>query len=199
VTSHGRTFDAFQVNFADPAALDTFIDQTSGRQIDILVNNAGIIRRGPAAVHSGGDWAEVLQVNLTAQFTLAQAVGRQMLERGYGKIIFTASMLSFQGGVNVVSYTAAKSAVAGLVKALANEWASKGVNVNAVAPGYIATDNTQALRDDPERNRAIVERIPVGRWGEPGDVAGAYVFLSSAASDYVHGVVLPVDGGWMGR
>jgi 2-deoxy-D-gluconate 3-dehydrogenase len=199
VIGRGRSFDAFQVDLADPAAVDTFIGQVSGRQIDILVNNAGIIRRAPAALHSDDDWAEVLQVNLTAQFKLTQAFGRQMIERGHGKIIFTASMLSFQGGVNVASYTAAKSAVAGLVKALANEWASKGVNVNAVAPGYIATDNTQALRDDAERNRAIVERIPVGRWGEPADVAGAYVFLSSSASDYVHGIVLPVDGGWLGR
>jgi len=141
----------------------------------------------------------VIQVNLSSQFVLSQAVGRSMLERGHGKIIFTASMLSFQGGVNVPGYTAAKSGVAGLTKALANEWAGRGVNVNAIAPGYIATDNTQALQDDPARSRAILDRIPAGRWGVGADLGGATVFLASAASDYVSGIVLPVDGGWLGR
>ena len=141
----------------------------------------------------------VLQTNLTSAFVLAREIGRQMVERGRGKIVFTASLLSFQGGINVASYTAAKSGLVGLVRALSNEWAPLGVNVNAIAPGYIATDNTQALRDDPDRHRAILERIPAGRWGEPVDLAGATVFLASAASDYVDGIVLPVDGGWLGR
>jgi 2-deoxy-D-gluconate 3-dehydrogenase len=141
----------------------------------------------------------VLQINLSSQFRLTQAVARQMLERGRGKIVFTASLLSFQGGINVPGYTAAKSGIAGLTKALANEWAARGVNVNAIAPGYIATDNTEALRADPTRSAAILDRIPAGRWGEASDLAGATVFLASAATDYVSGVVLPVDGGWLGR
>jgi 2-deoxy-D-gluconate 3-dehydrogenase len=145
------------------------------------------------------DWAHVLALDLSAPFLLSRAVGASMLERGTGKIIFTASMLSFQGGINVVSYASAKSGIAGLTRALANEWAAHGVNVNAVAPGYIATDNTQALRDDPERSRSIVERIPAGRWGRPGDLVGVTVFLASPASDYVHGAIIPVDGGWLGR
>jgi 2-deoxy-D-gluconate 3-dehydrogenase len=140
-----------------------------------------------------------MQTNLTSGFVLARQLGRQMLERGRGKIIFTASLLSFQGGINVASYTAAKSGLVGLVRALSNEWAAGGVNVNAIAPGYIATDNTHALRNNPDRNRAILERIPAGRWGEPSDLAGATVFLASEASDYVDGIVLPVDGGWLGR
>jgi 2-deoxy-D-gluconate 3-dehydrogenase len=170
-----------------------------GIAVDILVNNAGTIERTPALDHSDEQWRRVLQTNLTSAFVLARELARPMVERGRGKIVFTASMLSFQGGINVVSYTAAKSGLAGLVRALANEWAPHGVNVNAIAPGYLATDNTQALRDDPERSGAILERIPAGRWGEPADVAGATVFLSSSASDYVHGIVLPVDGGWLGR
>ena len=141
----------------------------------------------------------MLEVNLTAQFRLAQAIGSGMVDRGDGKIVFTASLLSFQGGFNVAAYTASKHAVAGVTKALSNEWAGSGVNVNAVAPGYIATDNTQALRDDPIRSRAILDRIPAGRWGEPRDIAGAVVFLASPASNYVHGTVLAVDGGWLGR
>ncbi len=169
------------------------------RQVDILVNNAGTIRRAPASEYSDAGWAEVLQVDLTAQFMLSREVGRAMLERGRGKVIFTASLLSFQGGINVVGYTAAKSGIAGITRALSNEWAGRGVNVNAIAPGYIATDNTQALQDDPIRSRALLERIPAGRWGRPEDIAGAVVFLASSASDYVSGVVLPVDGGWMGR
>ncbi len=144
-------------------------------------------------------WDRVLSVNLDSQFVLTQAVGRSMIARGYGKIIFTASLLSFQGGVNVPGYAASKSAIAGLTKALANEWTSLGVNVNALAPGYIATDNTQALQDDPDRSRSILERIPAGRWGQASDLGGAAVFLASSASDYVSGITLPVDGGWLGR
>ena len=169
------------------------------RPVDILVNNAGTIARTPAAEHSDEDWDRVLQVNLSSQFVLSREVGKAMLERGAGKIIFTASLLSFQGGVTVPGYTAAKSGIAGLTKALANEWAAHGVNVNAIAPGYIATDNTAALRANAERNAGIVARIPAARWGDASDIAGAAIFLASAASDYVHGTVLAVDGGWLGR
>lgn len=168
-------------------------------EVDILVNNAGIIKRSPAAEHSDDEWEHVLEVDLTAPFVLAREFARPMLQRGYGKIIFTASLLSFQGGINVPSYTAAKSGVVGLTKALSNEWSARGVNVNAIAPGYIATDNTQALQDDPDRSAAILDRIPAGRWGRADDFAGATVFLASSASDYVDGIVLPVDGGWLGR
>ena len=168
-------------------------------RLDILINNAGIIRRTPAADFSDEDWAAVLEVNLSAVFRLSQLAGRHMIERGSGKIVNVASLLSFQGGVNVPAYAAAKGGVAQLTKALANEWASKGVCVNAVAPGYMRTDNTAALQADETRSRQILERIPAGRWGEPADLAGAAVFLSSPASDYVNGHVLVVDGGWMGR
>ena len=167
--------------------------------IDILVNNAGIIRRAPAAEFSAKDWADVLEVNLTAVFRLCQLAGRRMLNQGSGKIINIASLLAFQGGVTVPSYAAAKGGVAQLTKALANEWASKGINVNAIAPGYMATNNTAALRADPVRSRQILDRIPAGRWGTPQDLAGTAVFLASAASDYVHGHVLVVDGAWMAR
>jgi len=167
--------------------------------IDILINNAGIIRRTPAADYSAGDWAQVLEVNLNAVLRLSQLAGREMLARGSGKIVNIASLLSFQGGVFVPAYAASKGAVAQLTKALANEWAPKGINVNAIAPGYMATDNTAALRADPVRSRQIMERIPAGRWGTPQDLAGAAVFLASAASDYLHGHVLVVDGGWMAR
>ena len=165
----------------------------------MLVNNAGTIRRAPAAEHTDADWDDVLEVNLSAQFVLTRELAGGMLERGRGKIVFVASLLSFQGGINVPGYAASKGGVAQLTKALANEWAPRGVNVNAIAPGYIDTDNTQALRDDPTRSRQILERIPAGRWGRPEDIAGAAVFLASAAADYVHGVVLPVDGGWLAR
>jgi 2-deoxy-D-gluconate 3-dehydrogenase len=171
----------------------------SGVQIDILVNNAGTIVRNPAVEHHDEDWDHVLEVNLSAPFVLARELGRQMIERRYGKIIFTASLLSFQGGITVPSYTASKSAIAGLTRALANEWAGAGVNVNAIAPGYMDTDNTEALRNDPQRSQAILERIPAGRWGTGEDVAGAAVFLASRSADYIHGTVLTVDGGWMGR
>ena len=169
-------------------------------RVDILVNNAGTIARAPAVEFSEEDWATVIEVNLTSVFRLSQLAGRQMIERGAGgKIINIASLLSFQGGITVPAYAAAKGGVAQLTKALANEWASKGVNVNAIAPGYMRTDNTKALQADETRNRQILERIPAGRWGEPGDLAGASVFLASTASDYIHGHVLVVDGGWMGR
>ena len=167
--------------------------------IDILVNNAGIIRRADAVEYSDADWDDVLMVDLSSVFRLCRAVGRGMLARGSGKIINIASMLTFQGGTRVPAYAAAKGGVAQLTKALANEWAPRGVNVNAIAPGYMRTDNTQALRDDPSRNEAITARIPAGRWGEPDDLAGAVVFLASSASDYVHGYVLAVDGGWLAR
>ncbi|MFE2432430.1 SDR family oxidoreductase [Streptomyces sp. NPDC059373] len=201
VRAAGRTFEAIRTDFADPEAVRALGENLAARErpVDILVNNAGTIRRAPAAEHSDADWELVLQVNLNAQFALTRAVGAAMVTRGQGKIIFTASLLSFQGGITVPGYTAAKHGIAGLTKALANEWAPQGVNVNAIAPGYIATDNTQALRDDPARSRAILDRIPAGRWGAADDLAGATVFLASDAAAYVHGTMLPVDGGWLGR
>jgi 2-dehydro-3-deoxy-D-gluconate 5-dehydrogenase len=201
VEAHGRTFAAYRADLGSDAGAKDLAAAVlaDGLEVDILVNNAGTIARAPALDHGDDQWQRVLQTNLTSAFVLTRELGRRMVERGRGKIIFTASMLSFQGGINIVSYTASKSGIAGLVRALANEWAPHGVNVNAIAPGYIATDNTQPLRDDPERSRVILDRIPAGRWGEPADLAGATVFLASPASDYVHGVILPVDGGWLGR
>jgi 2-dehydro-3-deoxy-D-gluconate 5-dehydrogenase len=201
VEAAGRAFVGFRADLADRGAVLALARDLEGLGpgVDILVNNAGTIRRAPAAQHSDEDWDHVLAVNLSSPFILTREVGKGMLERGRGKVIFTASLLSHQGGINVPGYTAAKSGIAGITKALANEWAGRGVNVNAIAPGYIATDNTQALRSDPERSRSIVERIPAGRWGRPDDLAGATVFLASRASDYVHGAILPVDGGWLGR
>ncbi|KRC64867.1 2-deoxy-D-gluconate 3-dehydrogenase [Aeromicrobium sp. Root236] len=199
VEKHGRRFEARAVDFSDRAAVEALGAELAEREIDILVNNAGTIERAPAAEHSLASWDRVLEVDLSSQFALSQAVGRGMLDRGAGKIIFTASLLSFQGGINVPGYAAAKSGLLGLVRALSNEWAGRGVTVNAIAPGYIATDNTQALQDDEDRSRAILERIPAGRWGRPADLAGAAVFLASPASDYVSGIVLPVDGGWLAR
>ncbi|GAA2729231.1 2-dehydro-3-deoxy-D-gluconate 5-dehydrogenase [Cellulomonas aerilata] len=199
VEALGRTFTAYRADFGDRAAVVDLAAELAGRSVDILVNNAGTIERAPAADHPLDMWDRVLAVNLDSQFVLSQAVGRSMIERGYGKIIFTASLLSFQGGINVPGYAASKSAIAGLTKALANEWTAKGVTVNAIAPGYIATDNTQALQDDPDRSRSILDRIPAARWGAAGDLGGAAVFLASPASDYVSGIVLPVDGGWLGR
>jgi 2-deoxy-D-gluconate 3-dehydrogenase len=200
VEALGRTFTPLRADLADPAAVTALAATLrAGPPIDILVNNAGTIRRAPAVDHSDADWDVVLAVNLTAQFRLTRELGRDMLARGSGKVIFTASMLSFQGGIGVPSYTAAKSAVAGITRALANEWAPHGVNVNAIAPGYIETDNTRALQEDPVRRRAILDRIPAGRWGRPEDLAGATVFLASDASAYVHGTVLAVDGGWLAR
>ena len=201
VEALGRRFTGFQVDLADRAAVEEFAASLAAgeRQIDILVNNAGTIARAPAVDHDTDTWERVLEINLTAPFLLARALGRGMVERGAGKVIFTASLLSFQGGILVPSYAAAKSGIAGLVKALANEWAPHGVNVNAIAPGYIATDNTEALRADPNRSRAILERIPAGRWGDAADLAGATVFLASRASDYVCGTIIAVDGGWLAR
>jgi 2-dehydro-3-deoxy-D-gluconate 5-dehydrogenase len=201
VEAHGRRFFSMPADLSDRHALQELIAglESLERPIDILVNNAGTIHRAPAAEHPPDAWDELLEVNLSAPFRLAQVLGSGMAARGRGKIIFTASLLSFQGGINVAGYTASKHAIAGVTKALANEWAPSGVNVNAVAPGYIATDNTKALRDDPTRSRAILDRIPAGRWGQPEDIAGAVVFLASAASDYVNGTVLAVDGGWLSR
>ncbi|MFE7766034.1 SDR family oxidoreductase [Streptomyces sp. NPDC057438] len=201
VLAAGRTFEAIRTDFADPHAVRDLGDNLAARRrpVDILVNNAGTIRRAPATHHPDDDWATVLQINLTAQFTLTRAIGTTMVARGSGKVIFTASLLSFQGGITVPGYTAAKHGIAGLTKALANEWAPHGVNVNALAPGYIATDNTRALQDDPTRSTAILQRIPAGRWGDADDLAGATVFLASDAAAYIHGTVLPVDGGWLGR
>ena len=188
-------------NLQDRAASDRAIAEAIAAfgQLDILVNNAGTVRRAPAADHGDDDWDLVVEVNLTSVFRLARAAGRHFLAQGRGKIVNIASLLSFQGGITVPGYAAAKGGVAQLTKALANEWAGRGVNVNAIAPGYMVTDNTAALRADPTRYRQILERIPAGRWGDPYDLGGAVVFLSSAASDYVHGHVLTVDGGWMGR
>jgi 2-deoxy-D-gluconate 3-dehydrogenase len=200
VTAEGRAFEGLACDFADPDAVDALGAALAGRGgCDILVNNAGTIERAPAAEHPLELWDRVVQVNLSSQFRLTQALARPMLSRGYGRIIFTASLLSFQGGINVPGYAAAKSGIAGLTRALSNEWAQHGVTVNAIAPGYIATDNTRALRADSGRSTAILDRIPAGRWGEADDLAGATVFLASRASDYVSGVVLPVDGGWLGR
>jgi 2-deoxy-D-gluconate 3-dehydrogenase len=201
VTQLGKNFKAYQADFSDRKSLYSFIEKVlaENSSIDILVNNAGTILRKPAAEHPDEYWDKVLAINLDAQFILAREIGKQMLARGRGKIIFTASLLSFQGGITVPGYAASKGAIASLVKALSNEWAAKGVNVNAIAPGYIATDNTEALRNDAERSATILGRIPAGRWGQPDDFKGAIVFLASAASDYVHGTILTVDGGWMGR
>lgn len=197
----GRNFYPFQADFSERTEVERFVETVKMNfpHIDILINNAGIIRRAPATEHGDGLWDEVLAVNLDAPFILAREFGRDMVARKQGKIIFTASLLSFQGGILVPGYAASKGAVSSLVKALANEWAKFGVHVNAIAPGYVATDNTQALRDDPERSRSILDRIPAGRWAEPDDFKGPAVFLASAASDYIHGTILTVDGGWMGR
>lgn len=199
IESLGRSFTAKQVDFSSRKAVQELGEELAALEIDILVNNAGTIKRAPAAEHSDEYWDEVLAVNLSSQFVLTREVGRSMLARGRGKVIFTASLLSFQGGINVPGYAASKSGIAGLTKALSNEWAGSGVCVNAIAPGYIATDNTQALQDDPDRSRSLLERIPAGRWGQASDLAGATIFLASAASDYVTGITLPVDGGWMAR
>ncbi len=201
VTALGRSFKAYQCDFSDRAAVTAFAAQleADGIEPDILINNAGTIKRKPAAHHEDELWDEVIDVNLSSQFILSREIGRGMIARGGGKIIFTASLLTFQGGITVPGYAASKGGIGQLTKALANEWAPHGINVNAIAPGYIATDNTQALQDDAARSKSILERIPQGRWGTPQDFAGPVVFLSSAASDYVNGEILVVDGGWMGR
>jgi 2-deoxy-D-gluconate 3-dehydrogenase len=195
----GATVIAAGSRELDLASADLHAYVSGLDRIDILVNNAGIIRRAPAAEVTADDWDAVLTVNLDAAFQLSQAAGRRMIAQGHGKIINIASMLSFQGGIRVPAYTASKHAILGLTRALANEWAGSGVNVNAIAPGYMATDNTAALRADPDRAPGILDRIPAGRWGEPDDLKGAVVFLASDAARYVHGAVLPVDGGWLAR
>ena len=201
VQAAGRKFTPYAVDFSDRKALYDFAGRVraSGLTPDILVNNAGTILREPAATHPDDYWDKVLSINLDAQFILAREFGKDMLQRGSGKIVFTCSLLSFQGGINVPGYAASKGAIASLVKALANEWAGKGVNVNGIAPGYIATDNTEQLRNDEVRSKSILDRIPAGRWGEPDDFKAPVVFLCSQAASYVHGTILLVDGGWMGR
>jgi 2-deoxy-D-gluconate 3-dehydrogenase len=196
-----RRFLAVPADLGNTEAIPAVVEAAAAEfgAIDILVNNAGIIRRSEAVDFSEADWDAVLNVNLKSTFFLTQAVGRRMLAAGRGKIINIASMLSFQGGIRVASYTASKSGIAGLTRLLANEWAAKGVNVNAIAPGYFATNNTQALRSDESRNRDILARIPAGRWGQPAELGGTAVFLAAPASDYVHGAIIPVDGGWLAR
>jgi 2-deoxy-D-gluconate 3-dehydrogenase len=201
VIARGRTFHGYACDFGDRKALYDFIARVKADfpVIDILVNNAGTILRKPAAEHPDDYWDRVLEVNLNSQFVLSRELGKEMVKRGSGKVIFTASLLTFQGGITVPGYAAAKGGIGQLTKALANEWAGAGVQVNAIAPGYIATDNTEALRNDPVRNPSILARIPAGRWGQPEDFGGAVVYLASKASDYVSGAILTVDGGWMGR
>jgi 2-deoxy-D-gluconate 3-dehydrogenase len=201
VEAAGRKFYPFQCDFADRTALYRFIERVKSDhpQIDILVNNAGTIQRKPAVEHPDEYWDQIIETNLSAQFVLTREIAKGMLARKSGKIIFTASLLTFQGGITVPGYAAAKAGIGSLVKALSNEWASQGVNVNAIAPGYIATDVTEALQKDPVRNPAILSRIPAGRWGKPEDFKGVAVFLASRASDYVSGEIVVVDGGWMGR
>ncbi|WP_337828727.1 2-dehydro-3-deoxy-D-gluconate 5-dehydrogenase KduD [Pseudonocardia sp. TMWB2A] len=201
VRAMGRHCEMFRADLSSVAAVQPLVDEVLAAfgHIDILVNNAGIIRRADAVDFTEADWDAVMDTNIKTLFFLCQAVGRHMIERGSGKIINIASMLTFQGGIRVPSYTASKSGVGGLTKLLANEWAGKGVQVNAIAPGYIATNNTAALQADETRNRQIMERIPAGRWGDPADIGGAAVFLASSASDYVQGHILAVDGGWLAR
>jgi 2-dehydro-3-deoxy-D-gluconate 5-dehydrogenase len=201
VSALGRNFKAYQCDMNDRESIYAFIKKVleENSTIDILVNNAGTILRKPVAEHPDEYWDRVLNINLDAPFILAREFGKHMLEKGSGKIIFTCSLLSFQGGILVPGYAASKGALASLIKAFANEWAGKGVNVNGIAPGYIATDNTEALRNDEERSKSILSRIPANRWGQPEDFKGPAVFLASQAADYVHGTILTVDGGWMGR
>ena len=197
----GRRFLSMEAELSITAPIEAIVERAVAEfgGVDILVNNAGIIRRADSVDFTEADWDAVIDTNLKSAFFLSQALGRRMIAKGRGKIINIASMLSFQGGIRVPSYTASKSGLAGLTKLLACEWAGKGVNVNAIAPGYMSTDNTEALRADPVRNQQIMDRIPAGRWGEPSDLGGAAVFLASAASDYVHGAIIPVDGGWLAR
>lgn len=201
VKSENRDFKGYACDFSDRKSLYDFIKKVKAdfEKIDILVNNAGTIKRKPAAEYPDNYWDEVIEVNLNAQFVLAREFGKDMIKRGNGKIIFTASLLTFFGGITVPAYAASKGGVGQLIKALSNEWSKHGVNVNGIAPGYIATDNTKALREDKLRNQGITNRIPVGRWGTPEDLKGAVVYLASSASDYVCGTILTVDGGWTGR
>ena len=197
----GRKFTSYVSDFSNRESLYSFIKKVKidFPRIDILVNNAGTILRKPISEHPDEYWDKVIEVNLSSQFILTREIGKDMATRGYGKIIFIASLLSFQGGILVPGYAASKGGIKQLTMSFANEWASKGVTVNAIAPGYIATDNTKQLREDPDRNKAILDRIPAGRWGEPSDLMGTIVFLASSASDYLNGTVITVDGGWMGR
>ena len=201
IAERGQSFRGYACDFSDRQAVHAFADQVKSEvgQIDILINNAGTIMRAPAEEHSDEYWDKVIEVNLNAQFVLAREFGKEMIKRGEGKIVFTASVLTFQGGITVPGYAAAKGGIGQLTMALANEWAGKGVNVNSIAPGYIATDNNQALRDDALRNEQLLVRIPAGKWGSPDDLKGAVVWLSSRAAEYVHGSIVVVDGGWMGR
>jgi 2-deoxy-D-gluconate 3-dehydrogenase len=201
ITKLGRKFTAYTCDFSNRESLYAFIKAVKNDfpVIDILVNNAGTIKRAPAAEHSDELWDHVIEVNQTAQFILTREIGKEMLKKGQGKIVFTASLLTFQGGITVPGYAASKGAIGQMTMAFSNEWASKGVNVNAIAPGYISTDNTEALRKDLERSESILSRIPAARWGKPEDFAGPIVFLCSEASSYMNGSVLLVDGGWMGR
>ncbi len=201
IQERGRTFKAYQCDFSDRSSMYAFLEKLKAESppIDILVNNAGTIMRMPAAEHPDEYWDTVIEVNLNSQFVISREIGKTMIERGGGKIIFIASLLTFQGGITVPGYAASKGAIGQLTMALSNEWASKGVNVNAIAPGYIATDNTKALRADENRNDSILARIPQGRWGNPEDFKGPAVFLASEAASYMNGTIITVDGGWMGR
>lgn len=201
VEAIGRQFTGYRCDFSNRKALYSFIEEVNAKHdaIDILVNNAGTIKRKPAAEHPDEYWDETIEVNLTAPFILSREFGKKMLERGAGKIIFIASLLTFQGGILIPDYASSKGGIGRLTMALSNEWAAKGVNVNAIAPGYIATDNTAPLRADEVRSEAILSRIPAGRWGQPRDLAGAAVFLASPLSNYINGTIITVDGGWMGR
>lgn len=201
ILAKGKKFKAYQCDFSDRESLYAFIGAVKNEfpVVDILVNNAGTILRTPAAEHPDEMWDKVIEVNQNAQFILTREFGKEMIQRGSGKVVFTASLLTFQGGITVPGYAASKGAIGQLTMAFANEWAGNGVNVNAIAPGYINTDNTEALRNDPERSKSILSRIPANRWGEPEDFAGPLVFLCSEAAAYMHGTVMLVDGGWMGR
>jgi len=201
VKSANRKFYPYACDFNDRSSVYTFLQLVTRDhpEIDILVNNAGTIKRNPIVEHSDAFWDEVIQTNLSSQFIITREIGKTMISHGSGKVIFIASLLSFQGGILVPGYAASKGGIQSLIKSFANEWATKGININGIAPGYIATDNTEALRNDPERSNSILSRIPAGRWGKPEDLAGAAIFLASSASDYVNGSIITVDGGWMGR
>ena len=201
VTATGKKFYPYSADFSDRDSVYSFIEKVKADhpRIDILINNAGSIMRKPAAEHPDEFWDKIMDINLNSQFIITREIGKRMIEQNFGKIVFTCSLLSFQGGINVPGYAASKGAISSLLKAFANEWAQHGITVNGVAPGYIATANTEQLRADPERSAAILARIPANRWGETTDLTGAFVFLSSPASDYINGSIITVDGGWMGR
>ena len=201
INASGKNLSTYVCDMSNRSSLYDLIKKLNSdfTKIDILVNNAGIILRKPISEHPDDYWDKVIEINLTAQFILTREIGKKMAERGYGKIIFIASLLSFQGGILVPGYAASKGGIKQLAMAFANEWAGKGVTINAIAPGYIATDNTKALREDPIRNKAILDRIPAGKWGKPEDLMGTLVFLASDASNYLNGTIVTVDGGWMGR